>query len=406
MKKYIDYVKQFHEWNQTEIEFIENQLKKHLSENEENQTEIETILDYLFSNPKVNISKIWYKTILEKTEKWHKKLSQLETKDDEEVWVDYEIVLDFKDWFKFVKLISQNSYNREWKIMSHCVASYFWRKVNIYSLRDSNNKPHCTIEENQQVKGKWNWSIDPKYIDYVVKFLEHLRMSVWENEMKNLGYYKLEKIDKNLTSNYLYNWYIYENKLDTIKDKDWNQYNWFWLLNIRDLVIFKNDFGFSINLNIKETVEYLLNWIKWLFNKISDKEDDVLVDKKNSAQIWSSWNYAKIWSSWYYAKIWSSWYSAQIWSSGDYAKIWSSGDSAKIWSSWYSAQISSEWENAVIAWIWYNNQIKAKKWSWITLAEYDNYWICACVKSQQIDWVILKEDTFYKLEKWEFKEII
>lgn len=38
--------------------------------------------------------------------------------------------------------------------MSHCVASYYGRNAKIYSLRDSKNKPHCTIEDGQQVKGK------------------------------------------------------------------------------------------------------------------------------------------------------------------------------------------------------------------------------------------------------------
>jgi len=38
--------------------------------------------------------------------------------------------------------------------MSHCVSSYYGRKVAIYSLRDKNNLPHATIEENNQVKGK------------------------------------------------------------------------------------------------------------------------------------------------------------------------------------------------------------------------------------------------------------
>ena len=122
MKKYITYINEFHNSNQNEIDFINNQLKKHLVDNEENQTEIEEILDFLFSTWK-SYKNIWYSTIVEKKEAWHKKLAKLETKDDEVAWIDYEIVLDFKDWFKFVKLISQNSYNREWKIMSHCVAS-------------------------------------------------------------------------------------------------------------------------------------------------------------------------------------------------------------------------------------------------------------------------------------------
>lgn len=53
---------------------------------------------------------------------------------------------------------------------------------------------------------------------------------------------------------------------------------------------------------------------------------------------------------------------------------------------------------------YYKNKIKAKIWSWITLAEYNNEWFCTCVKSSQIDWVILKEDTFYILKNGEFIE--
>ena len=145
MQYYLDYINRLHDWKQIEIDFINNQLKKHLIDNQENQTEVEEILDFLYSND-IDISKIGYKTILEKTQKWHKKLAKLEVVDEEVEWVDYEVSLDFWDGFKFVKLISQNSYNREWKLMSHCVASYYGRDVNVYSLRDWKNKPHCTIE--------------------------------------------------------------------------------------------------------------------------------------------------------------------------------------------------------------------------------------------------------------------
>lgn len=83
MQKYIQYIVEFHNSNPVEIDFINNHLRKHLENNEENQTEIESILDYLFSNTKVDIFKIGYTTILEKTEKWHKKLQSVATKDTE-----------------------------------------------------------------------------------------------------------------------------------------------------------------------------------------------------------------------------------------------------------------------------------------------------------------------------------
>ena len=83
MKKYLTYVAEFHENKPKEIEFINNHLKKHLEKNEENQTEIETILDFLYSNKRIDISKIGYQVALEKTEKWHKKLQSISIKDTE-----------------------------------------------------------------------------------------------------------------------------------------------------------------------------------------------------------------------------------------------------------------------------------------------------------------------------------
>ncbi|WP_353889043.1 PcfJ domain-containing protein [uncultured Flavobacterium sp.] len=55
-----------------------------------------------------------------------------------------------------VTLKSESSYIREGKLMSHCVGSYYGRDKIIYSLRDSKNNPHCTIEHGQQIKGKGN----------------------------------------------------------------------------------------------------------------------------------------------------------------------------------------------------------------------------------------------------------
>lgn len=175
MNKYIQYVQEFQENNEKGISFINTILPKRLLENQEDQTEIEHILDYLYNNQKVDISKIGYKTIKEKAEKWNKKLQAIKVKDDSD---GIETILDFGDGFRFVKLISKDSYEKEGKMMSHCVASYYGRDVEIYSLRDSRNNPHCTIEKDRQIKGKGNGKIDPKYIDYVVKFLEKMNIKV------------------------------------------------------------------------------------------------------------------------------------------------------------------------------------------------------------------------------------
>jgi hypothetical protein len=60
---------------------------------------------------------------------------------------DWSVSLDFKDGFKFVKLKSKPAFEREGKLMSHCVSGYHGREgIEIHSLRDEKNNPHCTIE--------------------------------------------------------------------------------------------------------------------------------------------------------------------------------------------------------------------------------------------------------------------
>ena len=139
----------------------------------------------------------------------------------------------------------------------------------------------------------------------------------------------------------------------------------------------------------------------------------------DSAQIGSSGDSAKIGSSGYSAKIGSSGYSAKIGSSGDSAKIGSSGysaqigssgDSAKIGSSGDSARIDSTGEDSVVCCAGHNSIVKAKKGSWITLAEWEyskekKRWIPRCVKTEYVDGEKIKADTFYKLINGEFTEI-
>ena len=101
------------------------------------------------------------------------------------------------------------------------------------------------------------------------------------------------------------------------------------------------------------------------------------------------------------AQIGSSGYSAQIGSSGDFAQIGSSGD---------SAQIGSSGKDCVICCAGHNSAVKAKKGSWITLAEWEyskekERYIPKCVKTEFVDGERIKEDTLYKLIDGEFVEV-
>ena len=90
-------------------------------------------------------------------------------------------------------------------------------------------------------------------------------------------------------------------------------------------------------------------------------------------------------------------------------------NSAKIGSSGYSAKITSKGKHSVVMAAGYQSQAKAKKGSWITLAEWVRtddedekgfcIWIPKCVKTEYVDGERIKEDTFYKLVDGEFKEV-
>ena len=88
-------------------------------------------------------------------------------------------------------------------------------------------------------------------------------------------------------------------------------------------------------------------------------------------------------------------------SSGDFAQIGSSGDSAKI---------GSSGKDCVICCAGHNSVVKAKKGSWITLAEWEyskekERYIPKCVKTEFVDGERIKEDTLYKLIDGEFVEV-
>jgi len=153
-------------------------------------TQYEHVLDFINCKKFTETGWFSWKLLLKKTAKWDKVLQQNGRLIDEEYGKDIEIILLCNDGFKWVKLISKNSYKKEGSLMGHCVSSYYGKDKTIYSLRDEFNNPHCTIEKDTQIKGKGNGDISPKYIHKVVEFLEWTGMEVREGEMDNLGYKK------------------------------------------------------------------------------------------------------------------------------------------------------------------------------------------------------------------------
>ena len=76
----------------------------------------------------------------------------------------------------------------------------------------------------------------------------------------------------------------------------------------------------------------------------------------------------------------------------------------------YAENTVFEEKEAVICCAGYNSMAKAKRGSWITLAEWSyseekERYIPKCVKAEFVDGEQIKEDTFYKLKDGEFVEV-
>src|SRR3990167_2689056 len=185
MDKFINYAKHLNA-SQSVLDWVAKRMVETLD-----TTEGEHVIDYLVSeNPK--LTSATYEQVKANAEKWL--ATQMKKGEHiKETEADTKVVLDFKDGFKIVQLIGKNAYEREGYLMRHCVAGYFGRPVEIYSLRDNKNMPHCTMEKDNQIKGKGNGDISPKYIGYVVAFLKHVGMQVRDSEMLHLGYFSAEK---------------------------------------------------------------------------------------------------------------------------------------------------------------------------------------------------------------------
>ena len=188
MKTYLDFATGIHNANSEVLDWIQSNLANYLAKNPENEQEIEHIIDFLCSDkaPK-RLQKMSYDEANASAKKWLKALAKKKVETEKRGAT--KVVKQWQDGFKFVQLITKESYEREGTLMKHCVGSYFGKDDEIYSLRDAKNMPHCTVsKDSQQIKGKGNGSISPKYVKYVVEFLEHLGVEVRDTEMENLGY--------------------------------------------------------------------------------------------------------------------------------------------------------------------------------------------------------------------------
>jgi len=338
MEKYNKYAKHIGA-DEYIVKWVNTTLKNYLEKNESSTEEVEHILDYLVLSKK-KVSKMSYKEAKSLADKWMK-IQIKKGNNIKESEEDTEVILDFKDGFKIVKLIGENAYKREGYLMSSCVASYYGNNKEIYSLRDNKNMPHCTMEYNQQVKGKGNGDIHPKYIKYIVEFLEYMKMTVGENEMKHLGYINIQKIKKYLhkDTKYFNKIYLPENK--KLIGKDGKEFASLDLLDIKPLVKEVNN-ELKINFDLKTFIDSSINFLFKNKKKIFSGHYNQNASSGDYGQNASSGYCSKNASSGDYSQNASSGDYNQNTSSGDYSKNASSGDYGKNASSGdYSKNASS-----------------------------------------------------------------
>lgn len=160
----------------------------------------EHIIDYLVSPsaPK-RLLKMSIQQANDSAEKWSK-ANQKKGHNIVDGENDVKVIHNYSDGSRIVKLLTKDSYKREGFLMSHCLGGYSPNgEIEIYSYRDAKNNPHATFEvrrkggEVTQIKGKGNGKIHPKYIAPILDFLIAIGQKPRPNEMKNLGYYHIDK---------------------------------------------------------------------------------------------------------------------------------------------------------------------------------------------------------------------
>lgn len=171
--------------------------------------EREHIIDFLISDAAPSrLKRMSYAQAKESAKKWTE-ANQKRGRDLVESDEDTELHMDLGDGTRIVKLLTKKAYEREGFLMRHCLGGYTPGSSTIFSLRDKDNEPHVTFEMTkdgdtaQQVKGKGNGLIHPRYIDPTLAFLKSIGVEVRSSEMANLGYLHVTKKGRSIMDRFI-----------------------------------------------------------------------------------------------------------------------------------------------------------------------------------------------------------
>jgi PcfJ-like protein len=127
---------------------------------------------------------------------WRRTLARQSEKYWPEDWTGIRTVMRFENGLKFVNLTSAAALEREGHLMWHCVAAYGddvqRGSSQIYSLRDTDNRPHVTMEVRQnwvaQAKGKKNSIPSQRWRPYVNALISVMGWDRWTPGLRTEGF--------------------------------------------------------------------------------------------------------------------------------------------------------------------------------------------------------------------------
>ena len=148
------------------------------------------------------------------------------------------------------------------------------------------------------------------------------------------------------------------------------------------------------------------------FSKVaSTGECSAVASTGDRSKVASTGNYSKVASTGDYSKVASTGECSKVASTGDRSKVASTGDYSAVASTGFNSKVASTGECCIICCAGIGSHAKAKKGSWITLAEWEwdkekGRYVPVCVKTEQVDGERIKEDVFYTLKDGEFQEVV
>ncbi len=170
--------------------YTENHIKRHIAIAQKFNMRIKIRIDHLktsnrFSDIKSVLEMVGkHRHVLADRVEAHKK----ELEEQLKLQQGIEFITNLTNNYKVVRLLTPEALDAEATHMRHCIGDGTFderitdKETVIYSIRDSENKPHVTLEINNnkicQCTGKNNKRPIPKYIPYVLELLEKLNLNL------------------------------------------------------------------------------------------------------------------------------------------------------------------------------------------------------------------------------------